>query len=91
MTNPKLPIMVPSEIGDVVLKVINNLNPAHENGIDIIIVAIKKDEAPQVVTSIHPDSLKAIYQWLADHQESAKMEVTEFVDLGDLPDKGRMN
>jgi hypothetical protein len=63
-------INLPAGIGEMLLDIVHQCNGGDEE-IQIIIIAAKTGTPPSVVSSIHPDMVPQVLQWLIDHHDNA--------------------
>lgn len=66
------PAYVPPELVERMLDVIHHINGDLE--FQILVVVVKSDTPPTMVSSIHPDQVPEILAWLIEHHKSVRVE-----------------
>ena len=60
---------VPAEILEAALQIVDSLNPDRE--LMAILIVVENGAPPSMVSSIHPESIPDLLQFLIDHQKNA--------------------
>lgn len=68
------PIHLPPEATMAIAELIDRLNPEHPD-LGVVVVVAKKDLPPSVMSTIPPDKIPELFQWLIDHHGKAEFEV----------------
>lgn len=74
MSNPKT-IFVPPEVGNAALEIIERFNPGRD--IHVMLIAVETGAPPTMVSSIHPESIPDILQFLLDYHSNADVGVNQ--------------
>lgn len=69
----KPPLFVPPEILEAVMHVIAGLNEGREESMMCVLVAVENGAPPTVISSVHPESLPDLFQFLIEHQKNASV------------------
>lgn len=69
-------IYIPEGLGDAVLQLIAKYNNG-DTSIEMILIAVKTDTPPALISSVHPSQVPDVLQWLIEHHESANVVVED--------------